>query len=212
MIKLTRPVESGIISQLFGENPDVYAQFGYAGHNGIDYAVPLRTPVLAAADGQVTKIAFEMGGYGNYVIVTHDEFRTYYAHLSQYVARLGEEVKAGTIIGYSGNTGFSTGPHLHFALQIPGQTNPGYKEYFDPLPYMTSEVPSGDEVIVISSENAPTHWVTAGGLRIRSAPSISSNILAHLQKGAQVRVEAMDGDWAQIQSWVHSSFLEKMQK
>jgi murein DD-endopeptidase MepM/ murein hydrolase activator NlpD len=139
-IKLIVPV-NGPITQLFGENPAVYKKWGYAGHNGVDYGIPNGTPVLAAAAGTVELVSFENGGYGNYVKLSHsdgtDKFSTYYAHLASAAVAAGAKVKAGAVIGYSNNTGASTGPHLHFGLKIAGK-NPPYKDYVDPLPYITA--------------------------------------------------------------------------
>ena len=65
-IKLIAPV-NGPITQYFGENPQIYSRWGYAGHNGIDYGIPNGTPIVAAADGTVEKAEFEDGGYGFFV-------------------------------------------------------------------------------------------------------------------------------------------------
>ena len=64
-IKLIVPV-IGPITQLFGENPEIYKKWGYAGHNGVDYGIPNGTPVGAAVSGTVAAVSFENGGYGNY--------------------------------------------------------------------------------------------------------------------------------------------------
>jgi len=129
-IELESPV-NGPITQLFGENPDVYRKWGFPGHNGIDYGVPNGTPVKAAAAGVVAAVAFENGGFGNYVKLSHKdgsvEYYTYYAHLATTMVVAGQKVKAGTMLGTSNNTGASTGPHLHFGLKIPGK-NPAYKD------------------------------------------------------------------------------------
>lgn len=84
-------------------------------HKGIDYLCPAETPILAAADGWVLTIAYEPNGYGNYVILLHDDGSgTVYAHLHKVTAPFNGKVQKGDVIGYSGNTGKSTGPHLHF--------------------------------------------------------------------------------------------------
>ena len=57
----------GPITPLFGKNPQFYAKWGYAGHNGVDFGIPNGTPVIAAADGKVDKVTFEEGGYGKYI-------------------------------------------------------------------------------------------------------------------------------------------------
>ncbi len=91
----------------------------YRAHHGIDYAGAVGTPVHAANDGQVIFMG-RRGGYGNTVIIRHaGGYKTLYAHLSRFNLRVrGKQVKKGTIIGYLGNSGLSTGPHLHFGLSL----------------------------------------------------------------------------------------------
>ena len=90
-------------------------------HKGVDLKTYVGEPIYAAADGIVTKDAYEYRGYGNYVIVKHSNgFETRYAHLSKRIAKKGDKVKAGDRIGLAGNTGLSTGPHLHFEIRHNG--------------------------------------------------------------------------------------------
>ncbi|MGW7680246.1 M23 family metallopeptidase [Kribbella sp. NPDC054772] len=89
-------------------------------HDGTDFRAPCGTPVRAAADGVVTDKYFN-GGYGNRLFVSHgvmdgDSITTVYNHLSKYKAHVGERVKKGEIIAWSGTTGYSTGCHLHFMV------------------------------------------------------------------------------------------------
>ena len=87
-------------------------------HRGIDIAVPVGTPVLAVRKGRVV-FAGERRGYGGTVIVEHDNGdRTMYGHNSLVRVTTGELVESGTVVAFSGNTGRSTGPHVHFE-QIP---------------------------------------------------------------------------------------------
>lgn len=99
---------------------------GIHGTNGIDIAAPVGTPIVAAAAGDVI-IALEggwNGGYGTYVVVRHDNgTQTLYAHMSSIAAGKGQRVNAGQVIGYVGNTGRSTGAHLHFEIRG-GPRNP----------------------------------------------------------------------------------------
>jgi len=89
-------------------------------HEGIDYAVAQGTPVAAARAGKVIA-AGAAGGYGLKVDVDHgNNVRTRYAHLSKINVRVGDTVAAGTTVGLSGNTGESTGPHLHFEVLVNG--------------------------------------------------------------------------------------------
>jgi len=196
-IKLIVPV-NGPITQLFGENPDFYKKWGYAGHNGIDYGIPNGTPVNAGAAGTVAAVSFENGGYGNYVKLSHMDgqksYFTYYAHLSSAAVSAGQKVKAGTVLGYSNNTGASTGPHLHFGVKIDGQ-NPDYKGYVDPMPFFTtsSEADSGGtgtstSDLVSDAVALPnlSFEVTSDVLNVRNGPGVEFSIVGQLQKGAIV--------------------------
>ena len=85
-------------------------------HSAIDLAAPQGTPVMAARDGSVSAIGFDRT-YGNFLIISHAEgFQTLYAHLHTILVKKGEQVRQGARIGSVGSTGYSTGPHLHFAL------------------------------------------------------------------------------------------------
>ena len=89
-------------------------------HYGMDIAVNTGTPVRAAARGRVT-FAGMNGGYGNLVIIDHgDGVETRYAHNSRIVVKVGDYVNRGQLVAYSGNTGNSTGPHLHFEIRYKG--------------------------------------------------------------------------------------------
>lgn len=86
-------------------------------HPGIDIATPTGTIVLAAMDGRVGDTGFK-GAYGKTIVLQHDrEYITRYAHLSEIFVKEGDVIKKGQVIGYSGNTGRSTGPHLHFEVR-----------------------------------------------------------------------------------------------
>lgn len=93
---------------------------GSTNHEGIDIAVPEGTPIRAAKGGTVILAAYT-GGYGNYTCIDHGSgLSTCYAHQSSYAVSSGQRVSQGQVIGYSGNTGASTGPHLHFEVRING--------------------------------------------------------------------------------------------
>ena len=112
-LPVSGPVTSGIGLRLdpFGSGKLIY-------HRGIDIAVPVGTPVLSVRKGRVV-FAGERRGYGGTVIVEHDNGdRTMYAHNSLVRVTTGELVESGTVVAFSGNTGRSTGPHVHFE-QIP---------------------------------------------------------------------------------------------
>jgi murein DD-endopeptidase MepM/ murein hydrolase activator NlpD len=126
--RLLWPIPHATITQGFGPTPYVF-EAAYAGfphfHTGIDLAVPLGTPVFAAADG-VVMLARQMAdsggllvGYGNYVIIQHEAgLKTLYGHLLTIGVKEGDVVHRGQLVGLVGSTGNSTGPHTHFEVRI----------------------------------------------------------------------------------------------
>lgn len=89
----------------------------HPGHNGLDFGVTVGTPVHSTMNGKVVYAGWNEQGYGNLVIVENGPYKTYYAHLSQIPVSVGQQIAAGNIIGLSGNTGNSTGPHLHYEIR-----------------------------------------------------------------------------------------------
>lgn len=123
-----RPVKTGSITATMYYSSGKY-------HGAVDFGVSVGTPVYAAADGIV--VTSTWGGsdsYGYYIKIKHyNGLYTLYAHGSSLVVSVGQEVKQGQLIMYSGNTGNSTGPHLHFEVRVsPG----GYSNRVDPLNYL----------------------------------------------------------------------------
>ena len=89
-------------------------------HEGVDIAVPSGTPVHAAAAGTVIHAGW-LGGYGNLVVVDHGNgISTAYAHNTSVAVAVGQQVAQGDVIAYSGSTGNSTGPHVHFEVRVNG--------------------------------------------------------------------------------------------
>ena len=109
------PIKS-IVTSNFGWRP----RFGRM-HRGIDIGLHMGDTIRAAFDGKVRLTKFERGGYGFYVIIRHDNgLETVYGHLSRFLVRPDQTVKAGTPIALGGNSGRSTGPHLHFETRFMG--------------------------------------------------------------------------------------------
>lgn len=100
----------------------------WSGHLGIDIAAAEGTPLYAADSGQVVYASAIGGGYGNMIMIDHGNgYHTLYAHLSSILVKCGQSVSKGSVIGYTGNTGNSTGPHLHFEVRYNGgYINPWY--------------------------------------------------------------------------------------
>lgn len=110
-----RPVVAKITSK-FGYRTDPKTGKQNAFHNGLDLAVPLNTPIKSPMPGVVFSIS-TVGDGGNQIILKHDNgYKTGYAHLNKILVKKGDKIKQGDVIGLSGNTGKSTGPHLHFTL------------------------------------------------------------------------------------------------
>ncbi len=103
-------------------------------HKGIDYAAFLGVPILAAADGIVNDVGWDDGGYGNFVELRHpDGSLTLYGHANRILVAKGRQVNQGQIIAEVGSTGYSTGPHLHFEVQVNGQA-------VDPAPLLRNDL------------------------------------------------------------------------
>jgi murein DD-endopeptidase MepM/ murein hydrolase activator NlpD len=118
------PVKQGSGQLIWPLSGPVVGAFGEARpghtHAGIDIAVPEGTPIRAADSGRVALMGW-VGGYGNYTCIQHTgSLSTCYAHQSRFATSNGANVSQGQVIGYSGNTGNSTGPHLHFEVRING--------------------------------------------------------------------------------------------
>ncbi|OHA17629.1 MAG: hypothetical protein A2664_03340 [Candidatus Taylorbacteria bacterium RIFCSPHIGHO2_01_FULL_46_22b] len=122
---LNWPLETIFVTQYFGNtafakaNPQAY---NGQGHNGIDFRASIGTPIKSAKSGEVTgtgdtDAVCAGASYGKWVLIKHDNgLSTLYAHLSVIGVSAGDSVSTGSVIGYSGNTGYSTGPHLHFTV------------------------------------------------------------------------------------------------
>lgn len=117
---LAWPVKDPRITQHFGERSYLYRG---KPHNGVDLAASIGTPIFAAADGIIVAVdnndrsSFNKYQYGRYVLIRHPNgLATIYGHLSRQVVSPGQLIKRGDLIGYSGSTGYATGPHLHFGL------------------------------------------------------------------------------------------------
>jgi hypothetical protein len=192
------PLNSVSSTQEFGESAVDYAQFGLAGHHGRDLAANVGTPVYAAESGVVEKSAngitdkytgrFAAGE----TITINGSYETWYMHLSQRLVSPGRSVSEGQLIGYSGNTGFTTGPHLHFGTRpLNPNTNNGYRGFVDPRG-------------VVNKVNAPT----VGGSEMFN--SIEEVREAYIQMRGVVGTDAEMRGWIgqSKQRWIQASTAE----
>ena len=119
---------NGVYTSFFGYRP----KFGRF-HKGIDISLKTGDTVRCSLPGIVVRTKCDPDGYGNYVVVSHDnELETLYAHLTYDLVEPGQQLKAGDAIGLGGTTGNATGPHLHFETRLRG-------EAIDPLNYLPNK-------------------------------------------------------------------------
>ena len=114
------PINGARLSSPFGNRKHPILGFTKH-HNGTDFAAPIGTPIMASGNGTVIKAGW-CGNGGNCVRIRHNSsYTTGYGHLSKFATRTGRRVRQGQIIGYVGNTGMSTGPHLHYTVKYNGK-------------------------------------------------------------------------------------------
>lgn len=200
-----------LITQYFGVSAEAYKQFNLAGHNGLDFGCPEGTLLYAAYPGTVTKTGFDPEGYGNYIRITTDFGRLIYAHLSVPSAGINQKVTRGMFIGRSGNTGNSTGPHLHFEMRLDGKEGNGYNGAVDPYPYLFSGTPYVPNEPILPDvpvtpapiKDAGTFTVEIAWLNIRNTNNVTGILIGRLTQGSIMRYTrtALDPDgntWMQI--------------
>jgi murein DD-endopeptidase MepM/ murein hydrolase activator NlpD len=149
-------------------------------HAGIDFGAPVGSEVRAAADG-VVEFAGPAPGFGNHVRIRHAGFETSYSHLSEIPESIkpGAAVKQGDIVALSGNTGLSTGPHLHFEFYLNGDA-------VDPLPHLGAEIQSAAATldgVFVPAAAASAQPSVVSAAEIASFPAVKAYIddmLAHL--------------------------------
>jgi murein DD-endopeptidase MepM/ murein hydrolase activator NlpD len=124
----SKPLKGDLdVSSEFGLRRNPFGGLSYEMHSGIDFRGPIGTPIYATADGIIVKAQYS-GGYGKQVVIDHGYgYETLYAHLSDIEVQAGDRVRRGDLIGALGNTGRSSGPHLHYEVHRNGQAvNPRY--------------------------------------------------------------------------------------
>lgn len=146
-----KPVENANFTSGFGVRSDPFRGRS-AMHAGIDLAGPTGTPIYATADGVVSRSEYA-GAYGNLVELNHGQgIQTRYAHLSRLIAKQGQRVSRGDLIGLMGSTGRSTGPHLHYEVRIDGRA-------VNPIPFMQGN----DYLLAVQRRVASGQPVALGG-------------------------------------------------
>jgi murein DD-endopeptidase MepM/ murein hydrolase activator NlpD len=129
------PVESGIQRLVSGYGMRIHPIYKTLRmHTGVDFTAPTGTPIYAPGNGTVTKVERSRYGYGMMVVIDHGYgFETLYAHLSSFNVRVGQKITRGEIIGFVGNTGVSTAPHLHYEVHRNGRAVNPINYFFNDL-------------------------------------------------------------------------------
>jgi len=132
---MKKPFEGSFpITQVWGVNQSSYAKFGLLGHNGVDYGLPLRTDILAPHNGKIVEVYYDATGYGLYIKIENTKEGSVLGHLAENHVSIGDVVTEGALIAKSGNTGNSTGPHLHWGWYLlPRNRGDGFLGYQDQL-------------------------------------------------------------------------------
>jgi murein DD-endopeptidase MepM/ murein hydrolase activator NlpD len=112
-------------------------------HSGLDFNAPMHTPIFSTGNGRIADVVRNDRGYGNYILIDHGfGYRTLYGHMSGFAVKQGQKIKRGEIIGYVGNSGKSTGPHVHYEVIKAG-------EKINPINFFHSDLsPSQYETII----------------------------------------------------------------
>lgn len=202
-IQLAYPIPMpAIMTQSYADHIERARVNGWSNYNGgIDWAVPQGTPVTAAASGTVTVARHDATGYGMHVRIRHDGgYMTIYGHLSQLMVSPGEVVRVGQPIGKSGNTGNSTGPHLHFELRSGSRP-------IDPMPLFGA--PADGAPTTRRVDVGDMGRITGVGLRIRTAPRLTDDtIIGHAVPGAILPVDSVTDDWVRVVVWISRDWIE----
>lgn len=151
-MKLQYPLKVHVITQNFGDNPATYNPMGLKAHSGVDFrtrnqsdadGIAGHTFVYAAASGVLETVRNDgKKGYGLHIRIRHmDGSLTIYGHLSSVMVHQGDKVSQGDKIGVTGNSGFSSAPHLHFEYRPANESvNNGYAGAVDPLPFLMNDI------------------------------------------------------------------------
>jgi hypothetical protein len=223
------------LTQAFDANPDFYRPYGLPAHEGVDWGMPVGTPLVSISAAKIKEVVSDplLSAYGRHLRTAWTDaagqkWETIYAHLDKISVIPGQEVKIGELIGHSGNTGRSTGPHLHFSLKKLGTRTASkhggaFMDLVDPLPLLSLEAPQNSEAApdkptlppAPPSPNEPegvVYRVTSEvGLKLRQHPTVRAKILVYLQKGDQVRALPSLGQEAEGYLWRQAASPQRIQ-
>jgi hypothetical protein len=186
-----------------------------ADHPALDWGAPLHSAVLAAAAGRVQIIRFQSAGYGLYIVLEHpNKSSTLYAHLDEVLVSVGDIVAEGQVIAYSGSSGHSTGPHLHFEYRPDGKKGIDPTPYIKALPMVKTSAAypqppaerfaAGDKVILKEGFDY---------VNLRPMAAFGSGVadIGDYCGGAAVEVLEQQGDMVAIKVWIHGGYVRRFQ-
>jgi murein DD-endopeptidase MepM/ murein hydrolase activator NlpD len=155
-LKILRPIKSNCaISLRFGEAPEWYTKITGYPHNGIDFVVPVGTPVLACDDGVIEYADNVPDKDGLGINLWHAWGLSQYWHLSELSVRYKQVIKRGDVLGLSGASGWATGPHLHFGIRIKDIYSEAMRGWNDPALYFETQItpydpaPIGNQKVLV---------------------------------------------------------------
>ena len=128
------------ISFKFKEDPKWYTDIAGYPHNGVDFAIPVGKAIVACDDGVVVWADQAADGRGRSVHILHSWGLSVYYHLSVIRAKFNQSINKGELLGFSGATGWATGPHLHWGLKVKGYEVPNMRGWCNPLKYVEEEI------------------------------------------------------------------------
>jgi len=210
-----------------------YQEWGLVGHNGIDFGLPEGTEVLACDDGIVSQ-AGDNGDFGISITIKHSWGTSIYGHLQSIGVLVNDPVTKKLVIGLSGQTGFVTGPHLHFGIQpIVSDGGNGYGGYVDPTPYLSEHVvepqiekpaelseekpvqaeppkpePAPEETPVVPSEPVKEETVVSSDVSSETVSQEEVLTKAEAMFDARVKENAIKGN--QVKKEHHEQALQKI--
>lgn len=228
-LSLSYPLDKMVFTQMFGENPPFYAQYGLPGHNGIDLAGAIGDHIHAAFDGTVIDLGFDPKGFGNFIVLAHKlagdqvySYKTLYAHMDEPTpVSLYNKVNAEDFIGKLGWTGNVSpagpeGAHLHFGLRNLLRLSNVYKGWIDPVPFFkaSSSLPFREGLGVGQDQSPIESYVTVGSivslangisyLNMRSSPSVTGSIIYSLMYSAHPPIKVDEIHNVDESIWVRS--------